>query len=213
MPYREAEFAPGEYYHIYNRGAGRMAIFQEADNYLYLLRLVKRSSAELGVSLIAYCLMPNHYHLLVRQDGHFAAGLLPAKVFNSYTKAFNKRYDRTGTLLQGRFQAIRVDKDAYLTYLCAYIHGNPVKAGLVSDPAGWPYSNYLEWIGARNGRLVDYAVVRGYFPRAGEYEQFVGDYLSGVRGQPAGFGVHVLDQAPVPGSRHLRGDGNLGEGT
>jgi len=85
MPsYRRIQFAQGEYYHIYNRGSGRQPIFRETDNYLFVLRQVKGYVSELGIAVIAYCLMPNHYHLVVRQDGDLAAGSLAQRVFNSY---------------------------------------------------------------------------------------------------------------------------------
>jgi len=132
-PYRRIQFTPGQYYHIYNRGSGHRSIFREQDNYLFVLRLVKKYASAFDISVIAYCLMPNHYHFLLRQDGTEAAGLLPQRVFNSYTKAFNKRYDCSGTLFEGRYEAIHVDKEGYLLHLCRYIHANPVKDGLDAD--------------------------------------------------------------------------------
>ena len=153
MPYRKVQFAQGESYHIYNRGVGRQPIFREEENYLFLLRRVKEYASAFNIAVIAYCLMPNHYHFLLRQDDQEPASRLPQRVFNSYTKAFNKRYDRTGTLFEGPYKAIHIDQDRYLLHLCRYIHANPVKHGLVSDLEQWPYSNYLEWIGARSGKL------------------------------------------------------------
>jgi putative transposase len=80
---------------------------------------------------------------------------LPQFVFNSYTKAYNKAYQHSGTLFEGRFRAKPVQNSIHLLHLCHYIHGNPVKDGLVADPADWQYSNYLDWIGERNGSLLD----------------------------------------------------------
>lgn len=127
--------------------------------------------------MIAYCLMPNHYHFLVRQDTERPAGLLPQRVFNSYTKAHNKRYEHSGTLFEHRYQAKRVNAEQYLLHLCRYIHANPVKDGIVSTLGDWPYSNYAEWIGARQGALVDRAFVQVHFPSPKRYEKFVIDYL------------------------------------
>lgn len=142
MPRREIQFVKRGYYHIYNRGAGRQSIFRGEDNYVYLLRLIKEVVADVQVTMVAYCLLPNHYHWLVRQDGETPAGQL----FNSYVKAFNKAYHRSGTLFEDRFKAIPVDTDEYLYDLCRYIHGNPVRHGIALSPDLWPYSNYLEWI-------------------------------------------------------------------
>jgi len=121
--------------------------------------------------------MPNHYHFLLRQDGDQSAGLLPQRLFNSYTKAYNKRYDQSGTLFEGRYQAKEVGNENYLLHLCRYIHANPVKDALVSDLVDWEYSNYLEWIGERQGKLFDRDFVKEYFDAPQDYRNFVLDYL------------------------------------
>jgi hypothetical protein len=137
--------------------------------------------------------MPNHYHFLLRQDGDDSAGLLPQLVFNSYTKAFNRRYGRTGTLFEGRYQSIWVDAEGYLLHLCRYIHANPVKARMVSRPEDWPFSNYLEWMDLREGVLVDRDFVAESFPQRAHYRQFVADYLDGLGVLPKGIEPYLLD--------------------
>lgn len=184
MPYARKDaiaWASGEYYHLYNRGANRRRIFRGRENYLFVLGLMKRYREELDIGIIAYCLMPNHYHFLVRQDGAEDAGLLPQRVFNSYTKAFNKQHSLSGTLFEARYRACRVDGESYLRQLCRYIHANPVKAGLVSGPEEWPYSNYLEWVGERPGSLYDRRFVEEMFTDAATYREFVNDYVSLLR--------------------------------
>jgi len=193
MPPRKVQFAPGQFYHVYNRGAGGQPIFREEENYLFLLRRIKEHATPLEISVVAYCLIPNHYHLLLRQDGLEPAGRLPQRVFNSYTKAVNKRYDRTGTLFEGPYKAVHVDRDSYLLHLCRYIHANPLKHGLVSDLAQWPYSNYHEWIGERSGTLVDRAFVQTHFPEPGSYRRFVFDYWSGISAPPVGVEEYLLE--------------------
>ncbi len=146
MPYARKDqltWQRGGYYHLYNRGAHRLSIFREPENSLFALERIRRYSQEFRIRVIASCLLPNHYHLLVRQEGDARAGLLPQRVFNSYTKAYNRRYEHSGTLFEHRFQARQVHGEAHLRRLCLYIHANPVKHGLVSDPADRPYSNYL----------------------------------------------------------------------
>jgi len=128
------------------------------------------------VTVIAYCLLPNHYHWLLRQDGEIRVGKVPTRVFGSYTQAFNRAYERTGTLFEGPYKAIAVDTDAYLVNLCCYIHLNPVRHGLVDRPDEWPYSNYLEWIEKRPGKLVDRELVRDYFAAPQDYEEFVATF-------------------------------------
>ena len=170
-------YVSGQFYHLYNRGASRALIFREEDNYVFVLRKIKHYVRELALTPIAYCLMPNHYHLVVRQDGQERAGLLPQRVFNSYTKAYNKKYDHSGTLFQGPYRAIRLDSEPHLLHLCRYIHANPVKDGLASTPDDWPWSNYREWIGERPGTLLDRAFVREHFPSPADYREFVLDYV------------------------------------
>jgi len=161
MPYRKVQFAQGHYYHVYNRGIDRQPIFQAAANYEFLLRRIKQYVQALRVTVIAYCLMRNHYHLLLRQDGDTPISTLMQRVFNSYTKAYNKRYGRQGTLFEGPYRALYVDRETYLRHVCRYIHANPVKHGYVDRVEEWPYSNYHEWVGARDGALVDRAFVKG----------------------------------------------------
>jgi len=120
--------------------------------------------------------MPTHYHFLVRQDGDRSISDFIQAVFNSYTKAFNKMFKRTGTLFEGPFQAIEVSRSEHLIHLCRYIHRNPIDAHLVNHPAHWPFSNYLEWIGQRSGILVDADFVRSWFPSPADYEKFVLEY-------------------------------------
>ena len=177
MRLRRPAYLPGHYYHIYNRGANREPIFCEQDNYEFVLRRIKRYLGELALTLIAYCLMPNHYHWLVRQDGEQPAGLLAQRVFNSYTKAYNKRYERTGTLFEGPYKVIQIDRPVHLLHLCRYVHANPVRGGLVVEIEQWPYSNYLEWVELRSGTLVDRVFVREHFHSVESYAAFVQDYL------------------------------------
>jgi REP element-mobilizing transposase RayT len=102
MPYARKDlltWQKGMYYHIYNRGISKSPIFREEGNYLFVLRKIKEVCRENQLSLIAYCLQPNHYHFCTRQDGDHPAGNLPQLVFNSYTKAYNKKYGHSGTLI------------------------------------------------------------------------------------------------------------------
>jgi len=178
MPYRRTEFKKGYYYHIYNRGVNGQKIFREADNYRFLLQRVREIFARDCIVPIAYCLMPNHYHFLLRQDSDIPISKSIHSVFNSYSKAFNLRYNRSGTLFEDRFKSILVDKEEYLIHLCRYIHCNPVggKKPLVLNLEQWTYSNYPEWIEVRNGELVDREFIRTYFPTREDYKEFVFDY-------------------------------------
>jgi len=180
MPRRKIQFVQGAYYHIYNRGAGQQSIFRSDDDYRRVLFLIKEVSKISKIKMIAYCLLPNHYHWLVRQDGVGPVSLLPKRVFGSYTRTFNHIHERSGTLFEDRFEAKLVDTDEYLRQLCYYIHANPVRHGLAAAPELWPYSNYLEWIGARNGEQVDHAVIQEHFRGPIQYQQYLHAYLTGA---------------------------------
>ncbi len=165
------------YYHIYNLGARQITVIREHGNYIFTIAKIRDYSQTNDIKVIAYCLMPTHYHILARQDGEKPAGFLPKSVFNSYSKAYNKMYYHSGTLFEGRFRSKPVQTSSHLLQLCRYIHGNPVKDGLVTDPADWQYSNYLDWIGERDGILVDHDFIKDQFDNAQEYKKFLFHYL------------------------------------
>jgi len=181
MPYRGHVFAKSHYYHAYNRGTGQGLIFFNSGNYEHCLRLVKRYHRQYGVTLIAYCLMPNHYHFLLRQETEQPLSSFINVLFNAYVQAVNRQQNRKGTLFEGRFRHVWVDREEYLAHLCRYVHLNPVKANLVSHPEEWPYSNYLEWIGRRACALKDETFIRERFPTSEAYRQFVADYQDEIR--------------------------------
>jgi REP element-mobilizing transposase RayT len=139
---------------------------------------MKRYSRQFRLTVIAYCLLPNHYHFLVRQDGEARAGLLPQRVFNSYTKAYNRRYGHSGTLFEDNYKVKHVKDKAHLLNLCRYIHANPVLHGIVAQVEAWPYSNYLEWVGERDGTLVDREFITTYFATPEAYREYVEDYVA-----------------------------------
>jgi putative transposase len=119
MTQRQNSPQVGHFHHVYNRGNNRHNIFFERDNYLYFLRLIRQTFVVHDVDVVAYCLMPNHYHLLVylRSDGLSQA---MKSLSLSYTKAINKRFNRVGSLFQGRFQKILVTDTEYLVQLIRY---------------------------------------------------------------------------------------------
>lgn len=191
MPRRKVQFVQGGYYHFYNRGAGRQSIFRTDEDYRQVLILLKKVSIILDINVIAYCLLPNHYHWLVHQNGPAPANLLPKRVFGSYVRTFNTRHQSSGTLFEDRFEAKPVDTDGYLRHLCCYIHANPVRHGIATALELWPYSNYPEWIGVRQGDLVDRAFIQGHFPDGANYRQHVLNYLTGMASLPAELRIYL----------------------
>jgi len=172
-------FVKDRFYHIFNRGCNRENIFFSQRNYRYLLRKVKATHEKYGAGIFAYCLMPNHYHFLLRQQTERPLSDWIQQLFNGYTQAINKERERSGTLFDGRAKHVLIETDAQLLPVARYIHVNPVEAGLATRPEGWAYSNYLEWIKERTGTLVMRELVKCYFPSPESYREFVADYLAG----------------------------------
>ena len=176
----------GQYYHIYNRGNNGEILFREERNYPCFLGLYAQY-IEPVAETYAYCLMPNHFHLLVRikdwQSSEDCQSCLPddcrslaashafAILFSTYTKAVNKAYQRTGSLFEKPFRRILVDSDRYFACLVAYIHRNPQKHGLVDDFRCWPYSSYRATLSDKSTRIQRDAVLDWFDGRAG-FETF-----------------------------------------
>lgn len=192
MPYRSDVFARNHYYHIYNRGVGRGLIFFNSANYEHCLNLIDRYHRKYKAAVIALCLMPNHYHFLLRQDTDQSLSKFINVLFNAFVQAVNRQQGRVGPLFEGRFRHVWIDHEEYLIHLCRYIHLNPVKANLVSHAQDWPYSNYTEWIGLKAGGLKDDDFIRSRFRTPGEYKQFAADDRD-ERGDPGPIANYIWD--------------------
>jgi putative transposase len=140
---------PGAVYHVTSRGNARAKIFQDdqdRENFLSVLAAVVKRYNWL---CHAYCLMDNHYHLLIETpDANLSVGM--RQLNGAFTQRCNQRHKRCGHIFQGRFKAIVVDKDNYLLELCRYVVLNPVRAGMVEKAEQWPWSSYLASAGSKS---------------------------------------------------------------
>jgi len=143
MALRKQNFAPEEYYHLYNRGTEKRIIFVDKQDYEYFLFLMyicntiksielrkigkNFDRTETLVDIGAYCLMPNHFHILVREKKEGGISKYMLKLMTAYSMYFNKKYKRTGKLYESVFKSTYVGEDNYLKYLYSYIHLNPAK--------------------------------------------------------------------------------------
>jgi len=143
MSLRKQSFVPGEYYHLYNRGTEKRVIFRDESDYKHFLFLMYICNTEKSIELRsigknfdrgetimdigAYCLMPNHFHILVREKIEGGISKYMLKLMTSYSMYFNKKYERTGKLYEGVFKSTYIGSDRYLKYLYSYIHLNPAK--------------------------------------------------------------------------------------
>jgi REP element-mobilizing transposase RayT len=137
---------PGAVYHVTARGDRQEPIFENDDDRVGFLELLAKEAGQQGWLVYAFCLMGNHYHLLLETpDPNLVRGM--RRLNGVYTQAFNRRHHRAGHVLQGRYKAILVDKDSYLLELCRYVVLNPVRAQMVSAAGEWPWSSYLATAG------------------------------------------------------------------
>jgi len=143
MGIRRTPLVPGEYYHLYNRGVEKRKIFIDKEDYFHFLKLLylcnsiksitlrnigeKFERGETIIDIGAYCIMPNHFHLLCKEKIESGTTIFMRKLLTAYSMYFNKKYNRSGVLFQGRFKSEHVSNDRYLKYLYAYIHLNPAK--------------------------------------------------------------------------------------
>jgi REP element-mobilizing transposase RayT len=173
------------YYHVYNRGVEKRVIFKDDQDYKMFLYFLKRHLSRHAepnsrnqvyetyagrVELLAYCLMPNHFHLLFYLNNDTKAiSELMRKVAGTYTAYFNRRHNRVGYLFQGTYKASEVDNDAYLLHISRYIHRNP------EDYYNWPYSSLQYYIGDwKSDWVVPDRIYKLY--EWGTYEAFLNEY-------------------------------------
>jgi REP element-mobilizing transposase RayT len=132
---------PHAFYHVMSRGNAKQTIFVGKADYERFLELLDATSSRFGVLCRAYCLMPNHFHLLLQPDTCPVSRMMQ-QLNSAYSQSFNRRHERVGHVLQGRFKALLVDRDEYFLQLLRYIVLNPVEADLVVEPGVWRWSSY-----------------------------------------------------------------------
>ncbi|MEK7598880.1 MAG: transposase [Patescibacteria group bacterium] len=213
--YRKFEFSENEFYHLYNRGNDKRTVFLDDNDrkrFIKLLFLANNNNPinlrdiplgrsfvemERGQTIVdigAYCLMPNHFHLLVCEKKEGGISNFMKKLCTSHSMYFNMKYGRTGSLFEGVFKAEHAEKDEYLEYLFAYIHLNPIKLiepewyekGLSdTDKAkkfleNYRYSSYPDYIGESRPEtaILNKNAFSGYFENQKEFKDYINDWLN-----------------------------------
>lgn len=196
MPYRTTPLITGQIYHVFNRGVEKRCIFADQKHYNRFLKTLyyysikdpkpkfslfsqpRASNIDFSkqiVEIIAYCLMPNHFHLLIKQTADNGISEFMRKMSNSYARYFNTKHNRVGPLWQGQFKAVLVENDQQLIHLSRYIHLNPYLAYLVKDLKDYEWSSYPEYINLIKGFSKKEQVL-DFFKSAEEYQEFVKDH-------------------------------------
>lgn len=147
----------GKIYHIYNQGNNRETIFFQQRNYIYFLRKVRNYFLS-QVNILAYCLMPNHFHFLIYPKENF----IPVEFSNnfkillrSYTRGINKQESRSGSLFRQNSKAKPINEISYALTCFRYIHQNPVDGKLVANPEDWEFSSCRDYLRFRDGTLCN----------------------------------------------------------
>jgi len=215
MSIREANLVDGEYYHIYNRGNSKQKIFHDNEDYsrfvslLYacnstnsfrIFTLAKNESPydfERGkkiVSIGAYCLMPNHFHILITPTEEKGVSKFMQKLGTAYSMYYNKKYKRTGGLFEGKFKSQHLGNDRYLKYLFSYIHLNPIKLiqknwkeiGIKNKKEAleylqnYKYSSYLDYLDIKRiqNKILNTENFPEYFPNNKSFQKEIFEWLS-----------------------------------
>lgn len=213
MTTRKLTFSKDEYYHLYSRGVDKRAIFLNEDDkrrfmrLLYLCnshdpvvyRFIKNKKLEEIprtkplVAIGAYCLMPNHFHLLIKETEEGGIVKFMSKLLTAYSSYFNKKYERTGSLFSSEFKSSHLDSDEYLRYMFAYIHLNPLK---LFDPEwkhrkintekaqdfinGYIFSSHSDYLHIERDEkyILELSVFPDYFKDSRDFESQMYDWLN-----------------------------------
>lgn len=193
------------YYHIYNRGVEKRTIFKTERDYQRFLDILRfylhdqkisfttferlkegekanyfKINPEIPekrrVHIICYCLMPNHFHLLLQGVRYDGITLLVSDVSNSHTRYFNLKYERVGRLFQGTFKSKEIVGEESLLQVSRYIHLNPILSKTVAKPEDYSYSSYKSWVGQKRSSLVSQGLISSWLEKFGgteNYKKFV----------------------------------------
>ena len=169
---------PGYPHHVIQRGNNRQAIFSSSADYQTLLALLDENARKFGVSLHAYVLMTNHFHLLATPSTKDGLPQMMQAVGRRYVRHFNDSYGRSGTLWEGRYKSTLIQTERYLLACMAYMDLNPVRAGMVVSPRDYPWSSYGHYCGQRIDKLVSphalcWALGNTPFAREAAYAELV----------------------------------------
>lgn len=154
MPRQLRLIVPGTAVHVVQRGNDRMKCFRADSDFLLYLAYLRSLSKKFGCSLHAYCLMTNHVHLLLTPEHGDSCAYLMKALSQRYAHYFNTRYERTGTLWEGRYRSCVTESARYVLACYRYIELNPVRAGMTADLAGYPWSSYAVNSGERTDTLI-----------------------------------------------------------
>ncbi len=215
MSTRKVNLVSGEYYHVYNRGNSKQKIFHDSEDYFRFMSLLYACNSVNGfrifglnkeqspydferrkriVSIGAFCLMPNHFHILITQAEERGISKFMQKLSTAYSMYYNRKYKRTGGLFEGKFKSGYAKDDRYLKYLFSYIHLNPVKLiqkdwkeigiknkkGILRHLQNYQYSSYLDYLETKRiqKEILNIGSFPKYFPDKKSFQREIFEWLN-----------------------------------
>ena len=163
--------AGGYCYHAINRGNRQETVFHDQGDYSRFMFLVARACERVPIRLLAWCLMPNHFHLVLwpQQDGEMSRWM--HWLLSSHVRCHHRRYETSGRIWQGRFKSFPIEQDEHLLTVLRYVERNPLRAGLVEHAEDWEWSSLPTWLKSPRPKLLH----EGPVQRWGEWLQFVNE--------------------------------------
>jgi putative transposase len=162
-------------YHMINRGNGRLEIFHKDEDYSVFIELLKVAKGRYPVKIFGYCLMPNHFHIVVKPERGEELSKWMQWLMTSHVRRYHKHYGSSGHVWQGRFKSFMIQNDAHLLMVLRYIEGNPVRAQLVSSAKEWIWSSHGERTGEKRQILIDDIPME----LPGDWERYLNEPLTG----------------------------------
>lgn len=165
--------------HVMARGIRRKAIFREEDDYRLFMKIAEITRKELPYDLYSYCLMTNHFHMLLKTD-QYEIWRVMKRIMSNYARTFNQKYGYSGHLFDSRYVSRIIEDDIYLLEVSRYIHLNPVKAGMVTEPLNYMYSSYRTYAGSEQCPLLETDTIFSKFrlDPVQQYRNFVESKMS-----------------------------------
>ena len=151
-------------YHVMFRGINKQKIFLESWDYKKMVEILAMLKEEIDFQLYAYCLMSNHAHFIIKENSPGEISKIMHRLLTKYSRWFNIKYERTGTLMENRYKSKVVDVDEYFVHVIRYVHQNPVKGGLVENIADYPWSSYGDYVSEKES-LTDKAFLFEMMPK------------------------------------------------
>ncbi|WP_224962177.1 transposase [Geomonas subterranea] len=159
MPRIARGLSDGFLFHVLNRGNARQEVFHKNGDYYSFLMLIEEAVGEFDIGVLAYCLMPNHFHFLINPGKAQTLGKFMQWLLTSHVRRYHQHYGTCGHVWQGRYKSFIVQEDDHLLTVMRYIEGNPVRANLVKSSKNWKWSSHVERLGRQPRNIIDDAPI------------------------------------------------------